>query len=193
MDRARSIGTPVDLQPLAWIEPTRSAASEAVDLQPLARAKPIRSAAGEAGSRQPPALVEPAQSAHPVDLQPLARIESRRSAASEAPAADLQPLAWTKPARSAVASEAVDLQPAAACTDRARSIGTPVDLQPPVERARFAASNAIALQTPHGIEPAPSAYWSTCSRLHGSSPHDPLPARRPICSHRHGSSPFDRQ
>ena len=63
-DRARSISTPVDLQPLAWIEPTRSAASEAANLQPLAWTKPIRSAAGEAASRQPPAWIEPAPSAH---------------------------------------------------------------------------------------------------------------------------------
>jgi hypothetical protein len=41
--------------------------------------------------------------------------------------------------------------------DRACSIGTPVDLQPLVEPARFAASSAIALQTPEWIEPAPSA------------------------------------
>ncbi len=77
--------------------------------------------------------------------------------------------------------------------DRARCITTPVDLQMPVEPARFGASNAIALRPPAWIEPAPSAHRSTCRRLHGSNPSDPLPARRSICSRRHGPSPLDRQ
>ena len=130
VDRARSIGIVVDLQPLAWIESTRSAASEAVDLQPPAWTKPPRpKVASDTCSRWSsphdslPAVQSPCRRRN--GSSPLHRHTGRPAAACmdrihtmrcqhsgrlAATAVDLQPPAWTKPTRSA-AGRALDLQP----------------------------------------------------------------------------------